>query len=141
MREAKEIYPEKWESEQKDGRFYGPGDYQPIIEEFGNILIQVDDRDYQGDSRILYESYGRYGYLIFGWGSCSGCDSLQRCETIQEIQELMNSLQNDVQWFDSMEELGNHFIERDWALQYSWHAEETKEFINKVLEYVEENKK
>lgn len=54
-------------------------DYKPIVNSFGKIIIQVNDGDYQEDSYILLEDDGRYGYLSFGWGSCSGCDALQAC--------------------------------------------------------------
>jgi hypothetical protein len=135
MRTAKEIYPSYWEEEQKDGSFYGPGNYQPIINELGNVLVQVDDNDYQGDSRILYEKDGKYGFLIFGWGSCSGCDSLQACENIWEIQALMENLGNSIRWYDTIDELKQYFKDKDWDLEYSWHAEETKEFVDKVINY------
>ena len=135
MKNAKELYPEYWEEEQKYGRIYGPYDYQPIINEIGNVLIQVDDNDYQGDSRVLYEKDGKYGFLIFGWGSCSGCDSLQACNNTKDIQELIDRIVNDVKWFDSLEELQKYFSEKDWELEYCWHAEETKDFITKVLDF------
>lgn len=86
LRSAKEIYPDCVDS---DGNFNNPSGYQLIIEEFGNILVQVDDQDYQGDSRILYENNGQYGYLKFGWGSCSGCDALQGCDSVLELDELI----------------------------------------------------
>lgn len=63
MKTAKELYPEYWENEQKSGSFYGPGNYQPIIDEIGNVLVQVDDGDYQGDTRVMYEKDGKYGDL------------------------------------------------------------------------------
>lgn len=59
----------------------GPSSYQPIMDSFGNIILQVDDNDYQGDSRLLYREDDRIGFLQFGWGSCSGCDSLQACHS------------------------------------------------------------
>jgi hypothetical protein len=135
MRSAKEIYPSYWEEEQKNGSFYGPGNYQPIIDELGNVLVQVDDNDYQGDSRILYEKDGKYGFLIFGWGSCSGCDSLQACGNIWEIQDLMENLETSIKWYDTIDELKQYFKDKDWDLEYSWHAEETKEFVDKVINY------
>lgn len=110
-------------------------DYQPILNAIGNVLIQVDDDDYQGDSRLLYEKEGKFGYLIFGWGSCSGCDALQACESMNDVQDLIDGLVNDVKWFDSLGELKEYFKEKDWELEYSWHSSETKEFIEKVLNY------
>jgi hypothetical protein len=135
MKTAKELYPDYWKEEQEDGSFYGPGNYQPIINEIGNVLVQVDDQDYQGDSRVLYEKDGKFGYLIFGWGSCSGCDALQGCSTVSDIQELIDKLSRSVVWYDSLAELKQYFNEKDWELEYCWHADETKEFITNVLNY------
>jgi hypothetical protein len=135
MKTAKEIYPEYLKEEQENGSFYGPGDYNPIIEEIGKVIIQVDDNDYQGDTRVLFEKDGKYGFLIFGWGSCSGCDSLQACNNMVDIQNLIDGLVKDVQWFDTLNLLQKYFEEKDWELEYSWHQDETKDFIKKVLEY------
>jgi len=48
MKSAKEMYPELEEP------FYGPGSYGPLLESLGTIVVQVDDSDYSGDSRVLY---------------------------------------------------------------------------------------
>lgn len=122
---AKELYPNKEE-------FY---DYQPIINSFGNILIQIDDVDYSGDSRILYQKDGKYGYLIFGWGSCSGCDALQACDNYDDVDELIESLKNNIKWYSSLQELQEYFKTKDWGLEYSCNQGETKEFIDKVLKF------
>lgn len=135
MRTAKEIYPDYWEDEQKNGSFYGPGNYQPIIDDIGKVLIQVDDNDYQGDTRVIFEKDGKYGYLNFGWGSCSGCDSLQACNKTEDIQRLMDEIVSSIYWFDSIDALQTYFKEKDWELEYSWHQEETRDFIQKVLDF------
>lgn len=135
MKTAKELYPEYLEMEQKDGYFYGPCDYQPILKSIGTILIQVDEGDYQGDSMVLYKKGSKYGYLIFGWGSCSGCDALQACENMEEIQSLIDQLHNDVKWFDSLNDLKAYFINKDWELEYLYHSDGGKEFIEKVINY------
>lgn len=109
--------------------------YGPMLDEFGQILLQVDDGDYQGDSRVMYYKGGQFGYLIFGWGSCSGCDRLQGCSDIVEVQNLMDELDNDIQWFASLDEIKHHFKTKDWELDHAWHAEETKDFIEQVLAY------
>ena len=38
---------------------YGWYDYQPMVEAFGNVVVQVDDDDYQGDTRVLYNNNGK----------------------------------------------------------------------------------
>src|SRR5690606_9236886 len=95
--------------------------YQPIVESFGKILIQVDDNGYSGDTRVLYELKGKYGILIFGWGSCCGCDTLQACGSIEDIDKLIEQLSNKIKWFNSIEELKQYVKEKDWELEYSWH--------------------
>ena len=75
---VKSLYP--LESESAYFTFYS---YQPLLESFGEILLKVDDEDYSGDSRLIFKKGEMYGFLIFGWGSCSGCDWLQGCNSYE----------------------------------------------------------
>lgn len=111
-------------------------DYQPMLDAFGKIAVQVDDDDYQGDSRLLYDEDGRIGVLIFGWGSCSGCDALQACDSLEDVQELCNRLQESIKWFGDKEQALDYFKNHDWKGDYSWYQTETKEFISKCIEYL-----
>jgi hypothetical protein len=115
---------------------WGWCDYQPMLDAFGKIAIQVDDHDYQGDSRLLYDENGKIGFLIFGWGSCSGCDALQACDTLEEVQKLCDGLQSEIHWFDNREEALKWFLTHDWEGDYSWYADETKKFVRKCKEYL-----
>lgn len=118
-----------------DFESWGVSDYDPMLASFGwEIVLKVDDNDYQGDSRVLYRDGDRYGLLVFGWGSCSGCDSLQGCCTIEEIDELRVTLRDQTIWKDSKAEMLEFIRSRDWETQYSWHADETKEFVQKAIE-------
>lgn len=120
---AKDLYP--------DYKGYCVADYQPIIDHFGEVLLQVDDEDYQGDSRILYRDKNddkKFGFLVFGWGSCGGCDALQACGSLEEIDQLILETKNDIKW-SSKEELLVYLMEKDWELEFCWHREETKKFI------------
>ena len=105
-------------------------DYNPMIEDFGDVLFKVDDDGYQGDSYILYgymHKDSRFGFLNFGWGSCSGCDALQACSTWEEVQELYEDLRSQIKWFDSAEEAYKWFTGHDWEGDYS--TKEKKWFI------------
>lgn len=138
MKNVKELYLDLEEEVNPNGEtyIYGPSDYQQILNEIGEILIQIDDNDYQGDSRVFYEKDGKYGYLIFGWGSCSGCDALQGCNTVEELQNLANGLEHSTRWFDSISEVQEYFNKKDWELEASYHSKETKEFVDKVKKYM-----
>lgn len=115
---------------------WGWGDYQPIIDALGKVVIQVDDEDYQGDSRVLYRDGDKVGYLQFGWGSCSGCDALQGCNDMTDLQALVNELEASVKWFDSIPEAYEFFKTHDWRGDYSYHMEEQKKFVETCLKYL-----
>jgi hypothetical protein len=127
MRTARELFPEAF----KD-TYSITANYQVMLEEFGKIVLQVDDANCAGDSRVLYQDGDMFGWLQFGWGSCTGCDALQRCETIEEVQNLMNRLQADIKWFDNWYDADAFFRNHAWKTDYSNNAKQ-KEFIAKAL--------
>lgn len=109
--------------------------YDRLLSSMGyEIVLQVDDKDYQGDSRVLYRNGDRYGLLIFGWGSCSGCDALYACGSLEEVDKLRSELHDQIIWKDSRAEIRDFIANRDWEAQYSYHAEETRDFVAKALE-------
>ena len=133
--DARELYREEVDSE-----YFSAYDYQPMINAFGKVIIQIDDDDYQGDTRVLYSDYGGgIGFLIFGWGSCSGCDALQACRNIDEVQELCNQLQNDIKWFNSKEEALAWARQKDWEAEWFWHEKEGRMFVRLVMDYLNGN--
>lgn len=138
MKTAAELYPELVQEEKDSGYFFGTSDYEPILREFGEILIKIDDDGHHGDSRVFYLSNGKYGILQFGWGSCSGCDALQGCETIKEIDKLMQELYASIKWFDSRDECLNWIGDHDWEGDFSWYTEKDKqqEFIDGIIAYL-----
>ena len=129
MVDVKKLYPNF-----KEG--IGVWNYTPIVEAFGNVAVRVDEDDYQGDTWVLYDNDGKIGYLIFGWGSCTYCDALQGCDTIEEVQELCNKLENDIRWFDTAEEALKWFNKYDWEGDWSWHCDEGKLFVREAIGYL-----
>lgn len=121
-----------------DNKYYFWCDYQPMIEAFGKIAIQVDDADYQGETRVLYDNNGKIGHLIFGWGSCSGCDALQACRNLEDVQELCNELENDIKWFDNANDALEWFKTHDWKGDYVWRQKEFHEYFEKSIAYLSE---
>ena len=112
-------------------------DYQPMVDAMGEVIIQVDDNDYQGDTRVLLRKGSQYGVLIFGWGSCSGCDALQSCDTWEDVQELGESLENSIRWFDDLDSLKAYWKIKYNPGEYFWHKEESKKFFDKLFNYEE----
>ena len=117
LKTAKELYPDCTEY----GDFYAPCDYKPIYESFGEIIRKDDIGDYQGDTQVLLYDEGKkqYGYICFGWGSCSMCDRLQGCESYEEIDNLINDLYASIRWFDDDNEALRFFTTHEWHFDYS----------------------
>jgi hypothetical protein len=118
------LYEEKW----------GWSDYQPMIDAFGNVVIQDDVGSYQGDTFVLYDDGKMIGYLEFGWGSCSGCDALRACSNIREVQELCNELQDAIKWFDDKKQALEWFEAHDWKGDWCWR--ENDAFVEKCKFYL-----
>lgn len=115
---------------------WGWYDYHPMLNAFGNIVIQVDESGYQGDSWLLYDEKDKIGYLTFGWGSCSGCDALQSCGTLEDVQRVCDSLQDSIKWFDNKTQALEWFNAHDWEGDYCWYLDEAKKFVKKCIEYL-----
>ena len=92
--------------------------YSEIVAKFGEVLLEESDSDYQGDSLVLLRKAGRIGHLTFGWGSCSGCDSLEAANTPEELQGLVDELEANIRWFDSTAEAEKFMREHDWEGQF-----------------------
>ena len=135
MKPIVEVYPQ----EERD-YWDAPYDYDSLLESIGNIVVQVDDDDYQGDSRVLFRDGQRLGLLIFGWGSCSGCDALQACGNLKDVDKLRSELFDSIQWFENAAEAISYFETKDWSKDFHYHGNETKEFVDNVIDYLRINK-
>jgi hypothetical protein len=105
--------------EKSVGRTYeedwGYCEYSDITDIFGETLWGNSTGGWQGDEYVVFRGHdGRIGYLCYGYGSCSGCDALQACETLEEIVELAQDFWEGVQWFDNLREFKKWAETRDW---------------------------
>jgi hypothetical protein len=100
--DVQQLFPETKEGDY--GYLEDYPSYDEMVRALGDIVVQVDDDDYQGDSRYLIRSGERFGYVNIGWGSCSGCDALQACTTVKDVQDLFDDIEGSIKWFDSLDE-------------------------------------
>lgn len=118
----------------KDNK-YGNG-YEGLIESFDvEIVLDEHDSDYQGDSfYLLRDADGRVGFLAFGWGSCSGCDAFSSAWDSGDtaLVGLRDELWDDVEWYDSFEDLRVSFDERDFLLKWYGRSEAFKCFFGNL---------
>jgi hypothetical protein len=119
------------------GRTCGIGDYRPLLESMGyDIVADEEVGDYQGDTLVVFRDGSRFGFLVFGWGSCSHCDALQSCGTVAEVEELRTELDRGIIWHESAAELARFMRERDWESQHYW-CRDTGDFVRKAVALLE----
>ena len=96
--------------------------YEELYKQFGTVLIQIDIGLYSGDTFVVLEKDGKYGYLVFGWGSCSYCDALLGCSDFDDLQGLSDHLETSIKWFDTKDELKEWAEVHDWEGDWAWHG-------------------
>lgn len=127
------LYPGYWEDGKRNWHSDFWPSYDDLVETHGTILIETHAGDYQGDSFYLVSNENLYGIIIFGWGSCSGCDALEACSSYEELEELRLSL---TPIWRTKDEIIEYITNHDWEGDYCWHIEELQEFLTKVKEYL-----
>lgn len=109
-------------------------EYMPIVRLFGTPLVVVSDADYQGDMRVLLRSDSAYGFVVIGFGSCSGCDALQACTTFEDVDRLIDQIELDIHWFNTLAEAQTYVaLDSLRALSFYYHSAKWTDFKQKVL--------
>lgn len=113
-----------------DKDLYG---YNQLIDSFGyEILVEESDDDYQGDTLLLFKHGDNFGYLNFGWGSCSGCDAYEAVQgDVAEEMALRDSLWEGIRW-GSREEMIEFLKKHDWKGDYVG-EDLVKKFLDKAV--------
>lgn len=109
--------------------------YDDLIESMEvEVLIEKHDGSYQGDSFYLVQKGDEYGLLIFGWGSCSGCDALESCSTYEQVVNLRNNMYEEIDWMP-LDEFKNYILNKDFETEWYFHYEGGKDFVNQLREW------
>jgi hypothetical protein len=119
------------------GWFDTPG-YSAVIKTFGNVVMEASIGSYQGDTLVLLEKDGRLGFLVFGWGSCSGCDAMEACGSYEDLESLRSSLEGSIKW-GTAAELAAYFGSKDFDVEWYTHESGGQEFIEKAKAYLNES--
>ena len=94
-------------------------DYENLVKSMG-LEIEAYEccGSYQGDYVMLVKEGERRGLLVFAYGSCSGCDSLQACGCMDDVEYLRTNLYSSIAWFASREEFDA--ISKKWIADNDW---------------------
>ena len=116
-------------------------DYLEALAAIGvRAVIEQDlDMDYQGSHAVIvtdsgYPNYdwSRHGFLVIGYGSCSGCDAWERADTPEEKLEVLSKLLGEIRWFASFEEVRQYVKNYDADLEWWGHSDGWKPFVDSV---------
>lgn len=121
-----------------DTTWFSAPSYGELVDSMEYEVICTEDiGSYQGDYLYFLKDSERYGLLVFGYGSCSGCDSLQGCSSEDEVTSLRNDIESNIKWFDSKESVIKFVTNteekpfKDWY----WNEEDADKFFGQVLDY------
>lgn len=116
--------------------FYSRESYESLVDSFEHeVLFSESVGDYQGDIFFILKDGNRYGWLRVGYGSCSGCDSLEACCNHQEVVSLRDSLYSDIAWYSTAPEIIEYIKSRQEDSYYR--QGEYNDCYNRIIDLLE----
>jgi hypothetical protein len=126
---ARQLYPNAFQR-----KYQVIDNYEPIINHLGKPLVHKDTDPYQGDALVLLRTDTGYGFLVFGYGTCSGCDALQACDSYEDLESLIDNLIASMKTFDTLADAQLHIANDSYhKLRYHYHLKEWQEFRSTCL--------
>lgn len=116
-------------------------DYDTLVSSLGHEMIESEVLGaYQGDIIYVLKDGERVGFLVVGYGSCSGCDELEAVapwgsrDDWTAVVALRDRLGTEVRWFDSRDDLAAYLTSDSPELQWWGHNSEYKTWRDKFVE-------
>lgn len=105
--------------------------YDDIIDltwEYEKILFKEYIGSYQGDLVVIFEDNGKFGLLVQGYGSCTGCDELigivydhnDGRDVTDQLNGISQRMFDSIMWHDSLDDLAETALERNGNYWYSY---------------------
>lgn len=89
------------------------------------VLAAMESSSPQGDILIALcdPVKNRYGWSVAGYGSCAGCDALERVKEsgVYDVARLVDRIHRQVQWFETRGELLEYLAGMDLSTKHWWH--------------------
>lgn len=96
------------------------------------VLLTEYLGSYEGDFFAVLRDGGKFGLLIFGYGSCSGCDALEASSgSLTALTDLRDDMWSSITW-RSRSEMALYLAEKDFKLEWWGNSSEGQKFIAKV---------
>lgn len=135
----RDVFGEPWDEDGEEYSTYPSIGYLELVATMGVDVVKHETiGSYQGDYLLIVKEGGSYGYLEFGYGSCSGCDALQACSSMEDVAALRQRLYESIQWGPSAAALAQWMKDRDWESQWVWHESEAATWIREAAKMLGE---
>lgn len=121
--------------------------YEGIVESLGFEVLSFDTcGSYQGDHVVLLADGERRGFAVFGYGSCSGCDTLEAVQPWGNddgdwsgVEELREDILNSIHWEPTASELADQLesdIDKSRAngTRWYWYDNEIKAVARRYID-------
>lgn len=110
--------------------------YRDLIDTMGfDVLAEKDFGSYQGDTVVSLRDGERVGILVFGYGSCSGCDEIEGImsygkldnDKLRDLTALRDKMAGNIMWsekgglralVDSRDAANNYWLYNDGEAEY-----------------------
>lgn len=125
---------------QHEEDYYYPGGYEALLLRIGNVVLCQSFGSYDGDYYVLFKEGDRYGYLTFGYGSCSGCDALEACRSQEDEDRLQQRLTDSIFWGTAKEVVDRFLESGDRNEFYYYYPQDFVAFAEKVIDLTGLNK-
>lgn len=111
-------------------------DYSKLLELMDyEVLFEKSCGSYQGDLVFLLKHPEKgFGFTVVGYGSCSGCDALEACDSVSDVHDLMQTLDNHITWRESKIELAGFLAIRDKANHWHWNDDEVNAAADEIVD-------
>jgi hypothetical protein len=126
-RKKKEAYMQELDCKPRPGDVIEYEDVFSLL--FDKVLINEQCGSYSGDYVVFGIRCGRFGMVVAGYGSCSGCDALLAGTDSDDLIELFKSLYNESRMFGTWAGLREWIKKHDW--EGDWVTDEVTDAINK----------
>ncbi len=116
--------------------------YESLVARWGFEVVDMTIfGSYQGDYAVLLRDGDRWGWTVFGYGSCSGCDALEAAVGYSDddpwnsdVQELSDGLLSGVKWGTSAElvtHLSDEYVQKG---KWSWYEDGFQGHVHATIE-------
>lgn len=120
------------------------GDYEPMVRSWPYEVVSFDTcGSYQGDHVVLLADGDRRGFLMIGYGSCSGCDALEAAKPWEDdgdwtgVRQIEREQRESIHWESSGPELADwlsaRFADEGKGTDWYWYDDEVKAVTRRYI--------